>query len=1218
MEKNIPKWSPFDTTETYVYKLAKAWNTPTSYIISCAGTMTNSPVFLNVKDLIEKAMDKGQNLIQINLKLSSLANKNFASETRKIATVKFINDKKIDLRFINEEKVVIGDKKKEIEKLLGRERLENLLSDNEAASGIAKKVLREKGLLSHLKFEKNIKGTGSDKVKELIGMINELKTYMRALPHDLAKVKDDYISCIEELKNDLKQDLEIEKKIDQVQAIYATAMKDPPFKSTQVRISDEFIQIKIETEISSEEIDSIFDKVKLSNICKHMICYGQFVKQKIYKPDPLESPIKDKEMVKEPLEKSKLNTIFFTISLSTIYQVSYNVDDGFIKITVRNQDRQEFEKEVRRLFPDLIMSFNIIGVKCHLNLYPTKPNIFSLQYHYLLHYTVTQSNVYQFFLNESTQSYAEKNNYNFRHRPEFVREGMRFDRRRGNKEEGKFAIETVRSYEGDYIHLSLSAVSIPSIYRILSTAIPTICHYYKENIVNKSPLAKLYMIKGIDIDEKKDNKIEIRNKLQDEWPEIFTQAYLDKIEKKKLVITTTDPDQVKIWKEETIRASDVKAVSRKVLPYPPKGKTLFWFTTSNPNAPYPGYAEYEGNPIPQSFPSDVSAAKGTKEETKPYLSEGSIEFLPNSLTTLVDAGLERRGTERGKDSLYYALNEVTGKYKNVKNFMSDFANLRPEIFKQQLYDFSNREIRKMLKSDYLDSYLYISGYEELFGVDVYVILLKGKNQNQHEFEIPRHKYMYVKNKTPRKAVLLYKISSGLEYPQYELIVESKEEENTSSSSSEEKKELQLEPFPLAASTKIRDALSKCNHDYVISPLGVFVGEYVRSQTHPLDKFKLSSQYIDATGKVRCFTVSEGPTIFCLPSEPRNLPFSRDIQPATLEWIKKNFGNDYKGKTNLGVWFSTRDDVLYVRVDDDLERLNIPVLGSDPLFTALNLNSSIVKTVASMNRLTNVLNTLYYWFYDIYYLEVEDPSPEDFMEEYFGVALGDVEVTSFYDLAVVTERLPRYNKISEAFDYLAQIFPTDEKDERLVLHNKVYKICVGKLVETHAKHLHRQKAEARNKFINNYYSSIDDFIKHHKTIIVAGNEDPRPRFIDVNDSYKIRDTLPDVPTSDPIVFRMREVLYLVQYTQMEDFANALQVCETWRMNKHNVGYKAEHLKKARLPTFIYESTGNTLVPVAVESVEDTVSEDFYEMLLYGKAEKGISTEPKKFAAMLRLQ
>ena len=1154
--------SPTETMETYVFKLALEWRVHLNHVIVIHNDFL-SPKYVNLLELVRPLLDPETSIEAVVDHLNRRTGRKWDAI---VATV---------LIFLLAEKLNVTN-------------------------------LTQLG-----------KTSAADVTNTLLFRLNEFARRRNITLYDLASAEHARASYVKERDASLRSVREKVKLLAETQERYVQAMESDVLRLSQLDVFNEVLHFIVAGDLTREDTLTVFDNARISNILQHVVCFSGVIYQKVYKPGPFDPPVRRSAINTNLTSHPPLGVLLFTISLSQVYHVQYTIESGVMETSVRMRDKQALIEAIAVSFPSLKFQVRVQQLETRLNLYPTKELAFDIPFYYLLHRTIVQPYLFQFYVNESTTTSPEKSLHTFRHRPYWQVQGMK-----GDRDESTFTLTTPRMANGtNYINLTIISPSESACIRALTLIIPALCICYMEDILNVSPFHRIYNIPGL-VAKSYNPASKLRKELAEKWPEVFTPNYLAAKETstKSLVRVTTEEDEADRWREEII-FHDQGSYEREVFAFPPEAEeglaeVMFWFTSSSPEARRLGYRTNDYDDSPKYPLVPFSSAKGVVQRIK-GLSGGNVVSLavqdegfyaeaPDVVSHILGFQARRRGVAIGPNSVIRALMDAVSEVGGLGGTLDEdveavrsllATRFEPEIYKQQLYDLTNEDIMQKLdeRGDYFDPLIYSAGLEEIFGIDIYYIKARiVQNVRIVTMELPRHSYFYCANRARRNCVVIL-INSGvrsdrLRWPHCEMIVP---------------KGNNSPLYGPKISARLAEIRERCHKFLVCIRGNVFNGNYMESAMNQVLKSfsKVVSQYVDPNGKARAFTVQDEAndlvTIFCYPCAPLSLPHSSVVH-ITLDasWLETFCKSTSLGRSESGVWCKDQvtSEVLYVRV---ATLPDIPMIGMDPLTSVSGIEESsrFASEISARNRLALVLKEVMIWA-----LDVSGLSARKFIRKHLTYTLDETDQDSYYDIDSIGRRLPPVKSMNEAFAYLEHAIPN--QDGRFILHNEAYYKSMTYVLSGHAMIEYDPRT---GRFIKDFYASAGDFRADKRAIILTGQVDPLATAVDTLSKYMIVDHIGTIGRL-PIFYAQGETLWIVQATHFKEVKCAYTVCEQWRTKKINSGYHSLPTKNVRVSILLYRvSVGKIIPDKLIQGHPDDAEISPYEILQLGD---------NNFAALLR--
>lgn len=549
--------------------------------------------------------------------------------------------------------------------------------------------------------------------------------------------------------------------------------------------------------------------------------------------------------------------------------------------------------------------------------------------------------------------------------------------------------------------------------------------------------------------------------------------------------------------------------------------------------------------------------------------------------------------------------------------------------RQELYDYDLNEIEELMTTaEFFDPALFYRAVEEAFHINVYVCTYKDGGS----FDIPRFKIFHSRPKRGayRSTICLIKVF-GAEldferYPQCELVVDYNKTNFTSVKLFDARMDELLH-------RNMQEVLKTYTWTYIAQNghIESNIGIYSHIDYLDLLHYPAVNQFIDDYGKMRAITIKVADqlmTVATVPSQPENLPESKDIHRVDADLVLSIFGQP-SGVTRVpNLWV----DGLWYQIMDLTYGVYIPVEPADlfpedkydgPLNPIISTHLTLLDRLASMRRTVKIVTQLIKWIFDIYSLESDDM--DNFVNEYLGVDSHQVEDSAvYYDLSKVNRRLPIIKNVYQALDYLESVVPSLVKNGKIILYDDEFAQKIVLMLKDYHNITLGYNVEPI-QFIQDFYSKDIDFIQRPNTRIFASEMDlaawltalsASGDFIRYFNIYHQMEARLEVSV-DPYLFKHNGRIYIVQNTYAGSVKSALVVCEIWHEHKVNVGINVDEaaLGKRIISHFVYGLTpGAKITPIADKSFGKSA---YAEILYYGNiADYNVGRE-RKYAAMLRL-
>lgn len=835
----------------------------------------------------------------------------------------------------------------------------------------------------------------------------------------------------------------------------------------------------------------------------------------------------------------------------------------------------------------------------------------------------------------------------------------------------------------------------------------------EKKVVEETPGEK----KEIEPSELKKGSENIKD-LHEIAPKLFVQNYARRCQahsQPKIIPN----DEVEAWKKKQFlvktkgKNREEKYVNRQVMVFPdPKDTkhTERWnFVCPNDKNPYPGlkvnkdlsnkdefpyiiccytqdnmtpsdktnkhkkYQDYIANIIPKKQEATIKTER--KINTRKILGPGRIGFLPKSMEDVFHTYKNKKsnefvrlGTPRSKNSLlhcvsmairdpnYMKLKSTEEREKYVLFLREQLVNHVPvEVMYQELYDYSPKEIREMVKNKeiFLDPSLFYRAIEELYNINIYTFAystdIKGAEaitaqSDAGQLLLPRHNiYHYRPKRLYRHSILIMRSlgadTDALEYPQCELIVNNYKSEkdmeslfDTEMTSTCHRILEDTKPsITWSVDTKRVETFGRKNIYYHI--------DYPALIPYPI-----IHQTIDTYGKLRSITFQiEGDsqvTLFTLPSQPFLVPTSTTVSYTSFDKAKQLFGEpsaismDNEDKIQ-GLWFPVLDIPFAHYVPIEVIPKKKTKLASDipiipPVYTAKNKTTSIISNIERMKRIVDINIQLVQWCYNIEKKNKEIVTPDIFLNTYSTIDKGyDPKKTPsylYYDFDNMERFLPNVNTVPQAIKKMTKLGTNLFKNGKIVFYNELYKKKMyDMLVDYNI--LYDSKHLPIPTFLQRYYVKESDFAPQPHVLIFTStkflndwlySENNRNKYQSI---FQIQETLK--PTSreskEPFLYKTEtNHYYLVQniFYGEKKKESALSVANQWYSKAINVGWVDDDAIEDDILDFPHVIYGiNNSMKIFMMEDNTGGEENFLEILYYGSLVEYQGELPSMYAALL---
>jgi hypothetical protein len=680
----------------------------------------------------------------------------------------------------------------------------------------------------------------------------------------------------------------------------------------------------------------------------------------------------------------------------------------------------------------------------------------------------------------------------------------------------------------------------------------------------------------------------------------------------------------------------------------------------NPNSLYNKYYEQKEDQ------KETGTSKSYKINTLKVLSYGTKGSIPKKIQDLLSSVnpdekfiFERFGVGRSSNSLIHCIltamqdlqyiadtnsqqkEEYASKIrKSMLTFFTDMS-----VFRQELFDMNDREIREMISDDsiFLDPAIFYRGLEEMFKINIFIFIADADETVDPRIEIPRHKLLHIRPFIPeRPSIIILKHMGGetadLKYAQCELIVNSGETVRLETETPMDTKrrgrpknkeriakEIQKSTsvqfiFGMDITELMYNSLQSSIKNYLFTFRPKELAEKeIETRLQPYSKirwsdifedpFEFAFQNVDNYGKARSFTLKFGNkekelfmTLFVPPTQPLNIPSKNYIYYSQKEVVEMVFGKPKK-ESKDGYWYSILgfDYGFFVPCRTDVKNTDTDIPIQLQYAKEMNRNPNPIEDYRSVKKYTKILIDLIIW--GLRSNGIVNLS--DFLKNFNKF----VEIDNFTN----SNSLPTvmYRKLPDKanFSYLVNLWP-----EYFTSTNKVR--LNESLYEKLKVYLKRYYTETDglslppNPYLNNVYEYEWDFTPYPHTRILIGQS----HFESWAVYYRIKkhtgnliytsfdlELLQD--SNEPILFKDEKTskIYIVQNIQGRNKESALNLAEYWRQYKFNFGYNPPKFKDILdKPYAVYGITyDNKLELVYVRNIDNESINDYLQILKFGE-------------------
>jgi hypothetical protein len=720
--------------------------------------------------------------------------------------------------------------------------------------------------------------------------------------------------------------------------------------------------------------------------------------------------------------------------------------------------------------------------------------------------------------------------------------------------------------------------------------------------------------------------------------------------------TIIDEDEIPQWENRL-----VKGEKRQVMGFP-YDRPEWWFVCGNDEYPYPtvkvnSCANKELYPyVPCCGKKDKMSGKAISSNYRNYITGASVSligakavdgiitpkvlgagatpsYLPNFLSSYLhqysskSKSLRRHWIVYDPNSILHCVcvaidhpEYLTARDKGeyVRSLRQHLAeNLRPELLKQELYDFSDPEILELFREEerYLDPTLIYRILEELFNLNLYVFTY----DNNGSLEPPRHRLFHSRPlRSYRPTILVMKtLGSESDALNYELIVDYDEKTKTITKLFDEEMNLLC-----------HETLKITAQSLTVAPTNqIHTNLYYLCDLPQIFQYPLVSQSLDDNGKMRGLTIQVARakllTISFFPSQPENLPVSEEVKGLDYREVLELFENTptakYQNEEGLieGLWFPLLDIEfgLYVYLQPVLSQ-KVPSLDSlpqGPPGTIILERENVTHRLYQLRRLLSLITQCLQWLYEVGRAKSDDP--QLFGEAYLLVAPGQDSLT-YYDLSRLPRRFPDIQTVQEGLEYLEHYAPTFSNGNSILVYNEIFRF---RLIEMLRDYSYLHPDNHRPQVIENYYEEESDFTPYRNSQLFVRREDfnmwalHHTLYRSPNEPYIVKQEISDkyLRYQDPYFYRTPEgKIQLIQNVEGGEINKAITIAYHWAKYRINLGYEVPGDLVDSPDYVIYGISQNSQLTLLQGK---TIRGELLKLLYYGD----VPTYKNRYAAILDL-
>lgn len=548
----------------------------------------------------------------------------------------------------------------------------------------------------------------------------------------------------------------------------------------------------------------------------------------------------------------------------------------------------------------------------------------------------------------------------------------------------------------------------------------------------------------------------------------------------------------------------------------------------------------------------------------------------------------------------YAKSPDQTKKAIVQNMRASLLNhVHLAVFRQELYDFTDQQIREIIADpeEVFDPAYFYHALEELFDVNIYIF---GHDPHTKDIfmDLPRYKYTHIRQyRTRKNTVMLYKhignVSTSLKYPNYNIIMNAGQRKIYGET---ENKNLYRFQESTLKTYSIDNALNVYDNLFNQVNLGGWINE--RGGI-------IKAQFIDSFGKNRGFILTNGLTMISIPAQPINVPEAMDYSEVTYQMAKEfmkiepSHYDFNQRKEVIGLWYTVAnvENSLYIPVK--AEKIDEVGVVTCTIGNPLKLNK--------LNETGHYIKLIYYRNIILYFtswLFVLSDHNFDILEPPSGVLsgaiapLGGILTSSSNNLTIPFDYdIPpgitnmQFKTYAEVINYLIMYIPKLTKNNKIYCYSpKLFKdlhYFIKILANTTKKNDKKKNNDNEEDIINNnialpyQYSSpnahiFNDYISY---ITWANNISIENIVTKMELSYALQ-------INPYLYLDAKNTFYIVQNVKGGSLTKAMNVANTWKNERINIGYNADDIDVEEIyyPEYvIYSITlDNNIAPTTIRA------------------------------------
>ena len=673
---------------------------------------------------------------------------------------------------------------------------------------------------------------------------------------------------------------------------------------------------------------------------------------------------------------------------------------------------------------------------------------------------------------------------------------------------------------------------------------------------------------------------DISDKLRDIAPEVFLSKYTKSCSKERnpVVISIDDTDEFGDGATNVFPKSEEEGIPRVYAcpteEYPYMGlidnklsnKDKFkylpcCFAQPQKDDKLSSYWKYYQKDIDDEV---IETKKNTRIlTTKKFATRDIYGVLPLNIQKMFsiidkDHVYYRKGVNTGKSSFlesvldgidYKGFTKIKKNEDREKVLISErkriSESIRPELCKQECYDFSEVDIIKNIEDEgvFLSPELYVRALEKVYNIN---ILLFERNDAVPEGDLilPRQTNGYFREKLKNKdTVMVYNHTGGIweNFNSVELIV---------------RKRVGKNDFEYNFTTVDKAIRMTYN---ILNSMKTFYQKQNRIKMRDLpDSDKVSKQYIDEYGKVRYVQYLNGIGVFTEPFQPLDIP---SFELGTDEIYKRYDLKDVQSLINEwkdAIVIAQHIDPLFGDVDEiivsyDNIKFIFAVQSDKPYPNIATLPSSVIP-----RQLESSITK--YIFNEKYMRQLYEIISYNFSRYTNGISSNNkgVEMKQITDYVNASVKYGGADVNNGLFKY-----KLDENPNSITVANNLIRKAVIYNLRSRLFNRPKDVYTYKNKnFMDNYYMTKDDFKTYPNQVIISGVDNFKKQD-DIISPVLENDKL-NIFSLEPYFIRYNDKNYLAQPSK--DRVTAISIIDIWFKERYNPGNDTMVLNSDVMPTF----------------------------------------------------